>query len=495
MNLAHWIVLGLVTGVASASAAERDWAELATQDVEAAYATALADHPGSADERNPDFLIVAENARSEALDKARRARNMVQYRQAVRTFFGAFEDYHFTVIFSDDEGLPAQQWAGIIGVLDGERMRVVATHETQADLVGQEIVRCDGMDPASLYRERVKPYEARPDIEATRRGTASKVFVWRPGQFESRLESCTFEGPSGLEARRLRWDFDPEDYSRLQRKALRGYRPEPGVREYQPGRWWINASIFDPSNAEEQGAIESMLEHLREEAEAIRAAEAVVVDIRGNNGGSSTYGDLIVDAIWGEAYRDARRPESRSYVEWRVSPGNLAHMDYLAEVIAERDFPREVVNMFLGVQEGMIEAAELGETMYRQEESGGDTGDSPTEPVENPVQGQVYFLTNISCGSACLDFADVMLSLENVTQIGQPTTADTQYMEVRIKESPTGVADFVVPVKVYRDRLRDPKQAYHPDIVYEGFDWSDAAVEKWADEVIDARSSQDRPTR
>ena len=78
-----------------------------------------------------------------------------------------------------------------------------------------------------------------------------------------------------------------------------------------------------------------------------------------------------------------------------------------------------------------------------------------------------------------------MLSLENVTQVGQPTTADTQYMEVRWEESPSGLARFVIPVKVYRDRIRAPKQAYQPDVFYDGFDWSDAAVESWVNELID----------
>lgn len=485
MNFARWIIAALLTVCTSAMAAERDWAALAIEDVEAAYAVALTDHPGSADERNPGFLAVAEDARSNALAKARQARSLVHYRQALLTFFGAFEDYHFTVNFPDDENLPARQWAGIVGVLDNERMTVVAAHETLADLVGREILGCDGQNPSLLYRQRVKPYEARPAIEATRRASSSKIFLWRPGQFESRLESCTFDGPAGPEKRALQWDFEPEEYSRLQRRALRGDRPDTGVREYQPGRWWITASIFDPADADEQAAIESMLEELREQAAAIRAAEAVVVDIRGNNGGSSSYGDLIVDAVWGEPYRRARRPESQSYVEWRISPGNLEHMDTLGKLVVERNFPKEVVDMFLGVQKGMIEAAESGEAMYRQVDDAEDTANSRLGAVENPVEGQVYFLTNINCGSACLDFADVMLSLANVTQVGQPTTADTQYMEVRWEESPSGLAGFVIPVKVYRDRIRAPKQAYTPNVFYDGFDWSDAAIEGWVNNLID----------
>ncbi len=114
-------------------------------------------------------------------------------------------------------------------------------------------------------------------------------------------------------------------------------------------------------------------------------------------------------------------------------------------------------------------------------------------PVANPVASSVFFLTNISCGSACLDFADLVLSLENVTQIGQVTTADTQYMEVRTQPAPSGLARFIIPVKVYRDRLRAPLQSYHPETVYDGFDWSDEAVVAWTDSVVDAQLA-DRAT-
>ena len=60
-------------------------------------------------------------------------------------------------------------------------------------------------------------------------------------------------------------------------------------------------------------------------------------------------------------------------------------------------------------------------------------------------------------------------------------------MEVRWEESPSGLAGFVIPVKVYRGRIRAPKQAYHPDVLYDGFDWSDAAIVGWVNDLIDER--------
>ena len=45
------------------------------------------------------------------------------------------------------------------------------------------------------------------------------------------------------------------------------------------------------------------------------------------------------------------------------------------------------------------------------------------------VPDSIFFLTDYVCVSACLDFADLILSLPNVTHIGQETSADTKYLE------------------------------------------------------------------
>jgi hypothetical protein len=92
-------------------------------------------------------------------------------------------------------------------------------------------------------------------------------------------------------------------------------------------------------------------------------------------------------------------------------------MDQLVAVVKERKFPAEVLDLFTGVRSGMKDALAAGRAMYRQAPEAGESAGKAKSAA-----GSVFFLTNISCGSACLDFADLMLSLENVIQIGQVTT-------------------------------------------------------------------------
>jgi hypothetical protein len=76
-------------------------------------------------------------------------------------------------------------------------------------------------------------------------------------------------------------------------------------------------------------------------------------------------------------------------------------------------------------------------------------------PAAEPLfHGQIIYLTDNVCVSACLDFSDMVLALPRVTHVGPPTSADTTYMEVRDVTLPSnnGVLNFAT--KVYRGSSR-----------------------------------------
>lgn len=87
-------------------------------------------------------------------------------------------------------------------------------------------------------------------------------------------------------------------------------------------------------------------------------------------------------------------------------------------------------------------------------------------------------LTDPDCASACLDTVDLWKALGAV-QIGQETSADTVYMEVRGAELPSGRADMGVPMKVYRGRARGHNEPQRPAQSYPGDLGDAAAVRAW----------------
>jgi hypothetical protein len=86
-----------------------------------------------------------------------------------------------------------------------------------------------------------------------------------------------------------------------------------------------------------------------------------------------------------------------------------------------------------------------------------------------PVPEKDMVLINHLTASASLDFIDNLKILDHpVILVGETTSADRLYMEIKTVELPSKLAHLVYPIKVYRNRRRGDNEPYHPDIVSEG---------------------------
>jgi hypothetical protein len=95
-------------------------------------------------------------------------------------------------------------------------------------------------------------------------------------------------------------------------------------------------------------------------------------------------------------------------------------------------------------------------------------------------------LSNGTCGSSCLNFADTVLFVPGVKLIGSATSGDGPYMEVREVTLPSGLVTLTIPQKVWRGMGRGSLEAYEPDVAYDGA-WDDASVRAWVMELIAAQ--------
>jgi hypothetical protein len=100
-----------------------------------------------------------------------------------------------------------------------------------------------------------------------------------------------------------------------------------------------------------------------------------------------------------------------------------------------------------------------------------------------PFSAQVYLLSNGTCGSTCLNFADQVLMIPGMKLIGSATNGDSAYMEVRDEALPSGLARLTFPQKVWRGMGRGNLEAYYPDIVYDGA-WDDRSVRAWVMQIV-----------
>ena len=101
------------------------------------------------------------------------------------------------------------------------------------------------------------------------------------------------------------------------------------------------------------------------------------------------------------------------------------------------------------------------------------------EQKPEPPKARIFLLTNYTCFSACLDFADIVRSIPGATHIGSPTRADAIYIDNWMVSLPSGLARLSYSMKVYRGRIRGHNEPYIPHIAYDGGDWSTPALQLW----------------
>jgi len=95
------------------------------------------------------------------------------------------------------------------------------------------------------------------------------------------------------------------------------------------------------------------------------------------------------------------------------------------------------------------------------------------------VHAKVFFITDGRCMSACLTFADLILSTESVIHVGQPTSADSVYIETRSERLPSGIGRLGFSMNIRSKGLRGNNQPYIPAFVWDQ-DISDTkALEGW----------------
>jgi hypothetical protein len=222
-----------------------------------------------------------------------------------------------------------------------------------------------------------------------------------------------------------------------------------------PHTVWITLPTFNISNSQKQ-EFERIIKAIKE----FKYRKAIIFDLRGNQGGNSEYGSMVVDSLFGKEYAEQQRTKYNKFVsvDWRASRDNLAYINSLFD---------QYKSLWLKkVREGMRLRFAQGKPFYRETFS---TAYSPKNSMHhaNQVTAKIFIVIDSENFSAALDFIDEIKMMEaDHILIGHKTKADRLYMEVRTVDLPSGLGTFSFPIKVYRNRLRLDNQPYIPDIKY-----------------------------
>jgi len=438
----------------SPAAAEEPWAELTRRDLQAVHDILAVNHAGPVDPQNPRFRDWLEQGLAAGLAQAESVRDLPSYRDTLRRYTNGFRDGH--IFFSLRADTLMRQWPGFTVRQDeAGRFRVTGSKFEDAPN-GAEVLECDGT-PLGARLDALASLHWNADIPHEKAFAAPKMFFLERN--EPAPEACTLSVAGERRVVELSWSLLPRHEAlAIEREALGRIVPEFGVRTV--------GSVEFVSMPSMQNVPESFFDALEAARGRLHAAPIVVLDVRGNGGGSSANGARALSILFGEP-AVTRIAESFDWsVDWRVSEGNLADLRIqAASDIRSKEFIA-----------GFERALARGDALFREAE--------PAKPLrgkgpKSPFTGQVYLLTDGACASACLDFADGARLLPGVVHVGLPTSGDAIYIDNRAEALPSGLAALSFGMKVYRNRVRSNNAYYTPKHVWPGGPMTDEALARW----------------
>ena len=207
-------------------------------------------------------------------------------------------------------------------------------------------------------------------------------------------------------------------------------------------------------------------------------ARAIVIDLRGNEGGSSDWSLQLAKALWGATVVDAkiRARDEKTSTWWRASAENTA---YFSQIVGQLrgEGQNDVANEVEKIAAGMTSAQQSGEKFFVEPASlSQDFGANRPGMSDQvtPLTAPIYVIVPGQCASACLDAVDVFKLFPAVKLVGAPSSADSAYLEVRTKMLPSGFAEVIIPNKMYVGRSRPNGGFYRPDLALADPGWSTA---------------------
>ncbi len=472
------VLTGAAVALIGAADVPRDWAATLRADAQAYHDQIADNHPGLVNRLDPGFAARNDAGLTLALSRAASTRDYPGYLWAMRGYVASFNDGHVALDVTQPVALPIR-WPGFLTGFDGAGRQVVMTRADDAPLpLGARLDSCDGIAAGPLAARNVGAFRGRWELVSQRATNGGRLFLDAGNPYIVRPTRCRFTVDGTPREIRLTWrDLPDADFdARFAATAPRAH-PDFGARTLADGTRWYSLPGFngDPGSADAK-ALPPIIATMRANIDAVAAAPRIVLDLRGNGGGSSDWSQQIAAILWGRAAINAL-PSNSQGVDWRASAGNIATLEgYRTAWRNAPDVSQESKLWADRVAAGMTSARVRGDALWREV----DTDDTSTAAKETTpkLKGRIYVLTDWGCGSACLDAVDLWTSLGGV-HVGQETSADSLYMDVRQVALPSGFARAVIPMKVYRGRQRGSNVPAKPVKFYIGDMRDTAALERW----------------
>jgi hypothetical protein len=455
------------------------WAQLTAEDLAAARELLSGNHPAAVPGNDPDFEAALHAGYSSATQLAAQVRSYDGYRAVIQRYAAGFGDRHISTRALLDR---PQRWPGFMVALGGADWRVTANVDHDGPRPGSRLVGCDGRAPLELAENRLRPTISNWNIAAQLKRNSWRLLVDDADPFVTLPKRCTFEDDAGARFEHvLNWRTIPTSELNAHMRAAVG-RPsgEVSLSEIADG-WWIRLGTL----VDDAGPV---VQDVARRSADLRASRFVVIDLRGNGGGSSVYSERVAEALYGEQRtasvlkRIAAGPEATT---WRASAGNLETLEQYVERFSRELGPDDRLVHYLkrthaavsnALREGAVVATVGHEEVRRKTKQTKARGGAPL----------VVLFTDRFCFSSCLMATHLFRGL-GALHVGEETDQNTHYIEVRSITLPSGLSTFATLQAIDQSHARRIGP-FTPSVVYEGRTDDDAAVKAWvAKHVLSTR--------
>lgn len=464
--------------------AGKSWSKVAQKDLKAIHQILVNDHPGTVDDQNLQFRRVLKTNLQKHLNQSKLVRTSSEYYFLLRSYVNGFQDGHLGIspnkTFNDHHKLAGNnRWPGfVVGYLNGAFKVIETDPELTSIEKGWEVKSCDEMS-MHLYLDRyVYPFYGIKKIGSGVFRHAPAVFLDRMNPLARMPQRCMFFDGHDLRAMELKWHgIDNRDYyNTLYRKAQhRGEHSDRySLKKIEKDHYWFSVRSFKPSK-NEATSLKSYIKKLRD----LRGAALIVLDLRNQNGGNSYWAQMIVSALLGEDYLlNVKNSDPSQVVDYRASKRNLRHWEHTVKAQKKKfGADSDVAQVFANVVVKLKSALKKNEPFARM----GVFKDKSARQArfDHRFKGKLVVLTDPYCASACLDLMDLLKPAQRSIHVGLPTSADTQYMDIRFETLPSRLMTLFLPTKVYRQEKRKPYQGYAPDIRWKALMGDTEGIQVW----------------
>lgn len=490
------LALALAAMLAQEGEKQRDWVAALRTDATAMHKAIATSHPGPVNPDDPGFAARNDAQLARALSRAKTASSFADYFYAMQEYAASFDDGHLAYGVWGATPDKIRRWPGFLTRYDGYGNQNVFVSEPWSGVpLGARLLSCDGRDANEVARHRIGSRVGRWKLAAQRQLFGAMTFLDTGNPYVTPIDRCRLLHAGKTIDVALQWRAPEENlYQRHVFGAL--HRIDFSWQRLEKGTQWFAIPSFDGNPDSPAGKkLSELISYLDAHAGEIRAAPAIVFDLRGNGGGSSDWSHQIALRLWGEG-AIVRHPEPPMTISWRASSDNLAA---IREAFAERskggNLSADVANWYTDTIDGLEKAVAAGDALWV-------IRPNPAQPqltVEDlPAyrpHGPVYVVTDSACMSACLDAVDLWARLGAIP-VGRETGADTLYMEVRQVRLPAGLGAVSLPMKVYSGRARGSNEPVLPRYRFDGDVSDTAALQEWVSALPEQASQwNDKSTR